>query len=393
LDEIGSRLTPEHADVFLLTKGGLAERSHDVAVGEAPREFFYNLPDLISAGVDARMLNTSELGTSLLDKTLFGGEKLVARLTGISNRFSYLRRYHDTLADARAIVSYVDHLSLALGRHFNGQRRPVTVGLFHGLCDYPTWLTPFGRSIARSYTLKALRGLDVVGFFGPADMVEARRRFELSADKTALVRFGVDSDFWRPVPTEASGAKDEPFNIISVGSDPSRDYDTLLNAEIDTNMTLVTRLPLRIENDRRNVTVTRGAFWDSRLTDTGLRELYARADVAVVPLKDVYQPTGYSVTLQAMSCGCPVVLSDIKGLWAPDILVHDENCLKVPPGDANALAEAVHRLRDDPDLAARISKKARKTVETEFSLKNMYASFASLFERVDKIAVSRGSRT
>ena len=50
-----------------------------------------------------------------------------------------------------------------------------------------------------------------------------------------------------------------------------------------------------------------------------IRELYQDA-FAIIPLKDVFQPSGYSVTLQAMACGKPVVLTKTKGLWAPKYL-------------------------------------------------------------------------
>ena len=39
-----------------------------------------------------------------------------------------------------------------------------------------------------------------------------------------------------------------------------------------------------------------------------LRKLYQDASIIVIPIRDVFQPSGYSVTLQAMSCGKPVIL-------------------------------------------------------------------------------------
>ena len=51
-----------------------------------------------------------------------------------------------------------------------------------------------------------------------------------------------------------------------------------------------------------------------------IRELYQDAFAIIIPLKDVFQPSGYSVTLQAMACGKPVVLTKTKGLWAQKYL-------------------------------------------------------------------------
>ena len=83
------------------------------------------------------------------------------------------------------------------------------------------------------------------------------------------------------------------------------------------------------------------------MSDDDIRRLYNRARAVIVPLKDVYQPSGYSVTLQAMSCGRPVVLTKTRGLWAPEHFIDGENCLLVPPGDAAALGAAISRLRSD----------------------------------------------
>lgn len=119
--------------------------------------------------------------------------------------------------------------------------------------------------------------------------------------------------------------------VFSIGQDPNRDFDTLVNAEIEVPIRLHTALPVAIPTGRQNVTVSKGSYHKSTLTDKELRDLYRRSLAVVVPLKDVYQPTGYSVTLQAMACGKPVVLTRIKGLWAPELLRDGENCLLVPP--------------------------------------------------------------
>jgi len=104
------------------------------------------------------------------------------------------------------------------------------------------------------------------------------------------------------------------------------------------------------------------------MNDEDLRQLYNMARAVVVPLKDVHQPTGYSVTLQAMACGRPVILSNIKGLWTHTLLKSGVNCLLVPPGDAKALGEAIGQVRANPSWAADIGRAARETVLAHFGL-------------------------
>jgi glycosyltransferase involved in cell wall biosynthesis len=81
-----------------------------------------------------------------------------------------------------------------------------------------------------------------------------------------------------------------------------------------------------------------------------------------------------------MSCGKPVVLSDIKGLWTPGVLRNGENCLLVRPGDANALGEAIGRLRADAQLRARIGQAARETALAHYTLDRTASSTRALAE-------------
>lgn len=66
-----------------------------------------------------------------------------------------------------------------------------------------------------------------------------------------------------------------------------------------------------------------------------------------------------TAVLEAMAAGVPVIASATGGLSA---LVGDGAGLLVPPGDAQALAAAIERLRRDPALAARIKETARRRV-------------------------------
>jgi glycosyltransferase involved in cell wall biosynthesis len=64
--------------------------------------------------------------------------------------------------------------------------------------------------------------------------------------------------------------------------------------------------------------------------------------------------------LEAMSSGLCIVSTDVGGLRY--LLTHNYNALLVPPDNPVAMAEAVRRILTDPDLAARLSRNARKSV-------------------------------
>ncbi len=382
--QVKERLSPGPARVVLMTKSGLAERMGDIAEGEAPRDFFYNFIDLVERGYDARMLNTSSSYTGLMGKISRARERAWGRLSGISQRHRLLDETRSTWQNADVIVSFTDHFSLTLGDYFRDKaHRPHTVGVFHGLCDFAPRLTRLGAAYADSYVRRCLGGLDLVCFMGPADRAESQRRYGLTDAQTELLLFGVDTEFWRSAPTNYTReTTDDQFQVLTVGSDPSRDFETLLKADVPGKLRMVTRLPVdQWIKSSDDVELIQGSYWNTQLTDTGLRRLYWDTDAVVVPLKDVYQPTGYSVALQAMACAKPIVLSNIIGLWAPDLYVDGENCILVPPGEPKALSDALERLRADANFARELGERGRRFVERHFTLRNMNESMLDAVQR------------
>lgn len=65
--------------------------------------------------------------------------------------------------------------------------------------------------------------------------------------------------------------------------------------------------------------------------------------------------------LEAAAFGLPIVSTDVGGI--PDLFVHEETALLVGSEDPSAMADAVRRLLDDPDLSAHLSDNARRLAE------------------------------
>ena len=348
-----------------------------VAARRAPREFFYGVLELQERGYDIEQISSAEPYSDALGPLHRAAELARSHLTGLGLRTHFVSRIQDRMRTARVAVSFTDGFSLTLGRYYRNTHAdvPFLVGCFHGLSDLEFKSPRLLRSMVFSVIRRALQRLDHIAFFGPADREHGIATYGLHREKTSIILFGVDTEFWTP-----GGAPAEDF-IFSIGQDPNRDFDTLVNADSEVAMRIHTVLPVAVPPTRRNVQVTSGTYHRSTLTDEELRDLYRRAMAIVVPLKDVYQPSGYSVTLQAMACGKPVILSRIRGLWAPDLLRDGENCLLVPPGDRAALAAAVSRLAADSALRRRLGQAARKTVLEHFSL----SAAASSLERLIKL--------
>lgn len=95
-----------------------------------------------------------------------------------------------------------------------------------------------------------------------------------------------------------------------------------------------------------------GAIEVGYVSDAELKALYQNAACFVYP--SLYEGFGLP-PLEAMACGCPVVLSSAGSL--PE--VGGEAVLYFDPHDAAALAEAVARVLDDPGLAQQLCRKGR----------------------------------
>lgn len=97
-----------------------------------------------------------------------------------------------------------------------------------------------------------------------------------------------------------------------------------------------------------------------------------------------YEPFGI-VPLEAMACGVPVIASTVGGLV--DTVVDSVTGLHIPPRDETALAQALQRLLNDEQFAARMGAAGRERAVTRYS----WQRIATDTERVYGQLVSRPS--
>jgi glycosyltransferase involved in cell wall biosynthesis len=365
---VSSRNGSAHAEIAAFTKGGRDFRLQNLHVGEeTPLDFFYGFPDLEQAGLSAALLSSAGAVPGRKGVVADFIESAIARVTHISLRPLSAKLRILSLNGTKVVISYTDGFSLSLGLvRLNWKDRPVLIGGFHALAAIDAQTPAILRPLMHRVISRALSNLDHIFFFGAAECAFAIREYGLPADRCSLFTHGIDTEFWRPMPDENVG----DF-VAAVGQDPNRDFELLVKAPGNHPTVIVTRRVLHVPEAAKHIRVTAGDFFGKgSMSDSDLRRLYNQALAVVVPVKDVYQQSGYSVSIQAMSCGRPVIVSRTKGLWRPDLMRDGENCLLVPPSDANALGAAIARLRSDPALAARLGRAARETAVAHFGLEN-----------------------
>lgn len=305
-------------------------------------------------------------------------EKQIARQVGIGLVLDLALGNLVKLREADLIISTVDACGLPiLMLKSLGLLGTPTIYISQGLAHRVNKLPIDSRTrrwVQRLYGcfLRSAERILVLGEGAVAPLVDT---FALEPQKVFCIPFGIDAEFWTPGPDPDIGDY-----ILSVGSDQARDYQTLLQAVTQEHLKIVTRL---LPPGRLNHPIEVG----SQFTDVELRELYRRARFVVIPLKDVDQPSGQSATLQAMACGQAVILSRTRGLWEPDHMRHLENCYLIPPGDVQALRQAMHYLSDFPGEARRIGQNARRTVEERYTSQRFAAELECHVDEVLQFAV------
>jgi glycosyltransferase involved in cell wall biosynthesis len=86
------------------------------------------------------------------------------------------------------------------------------------------------------------------------------------------------------------------------------------------------------------------------------------------------------VLLEAMAHGRPVVATPVGG--TPELVTDGETGLLVPPRDPEALAEALRRVLDDPDLARRLGEAGRARVAERFTAAEQARRILAIYDDV-----------
>jgi glycosyltransferase involved in cell wall biosynthesis len=115
------------------------------------------------------------------------------------------------------------------------------------------------------------------------------------------------------------------------------------------------------------------------LTQEALFEEYLRATAFALPcrvLEDGDRDGIPNVLMEAMACGVPVVSTGVSGI--PELVRDGENGLLVEPDRPEDLADALHRLVKDPELARHLGAQGRATVLDRFDAGTTARRMASL---------------
>jgi glycosyltransferase involved in cell wall biosynthesis len=223
------------------------------------------------------------------------------------------------------------------------------------------WLVGDGYDARRIVVIR--NGVDLTRFAGPPNPAQVRRDLGLPAGiplvavVSRLNRMKGLEQFLQAA--AIIGRRFPNARFLIIGETPPHDRPYL-----DELKSLATRLHV-----------------EDRVIFTGLRSdvpaLLAGVDVAAMPsLNEALS----NALLESMASGSPVVATRVGG--TPEALVDGRTGLLVPPGDVDALAGAIVRLLEAPELATRLGQAARQLIADRFSIDRMAATTEELYREL-----------
>ncbi|RMG37270.1 MAG: glycosyltransferase family 1 protein [Gammaproteobacteria bacterium] len=185
-----------------------------------------------------------------------------------------------------------------------------------------------------------------------------RRDWDLAADETVilLARRLVEKNGVIVLARAMAHLADLPVRLVVAGDGPERGAMERILGEAGML-------------DR---TLFLGSVANARMPD-----VYRAADISVLPsFMEATSITG----LESMACGLPLVGTRVGGI--PALIAEGETGLLVPPGDPEALAQALRELVVDPERRQTMGQWARERAETEFSWRQIAGRTLGVYRRL-----------
>ena len=204
---------------------------------------------------------------------------------------------------------------------------------------------------------------DILTVLSPDNLIRARELFPDTPIE--FVRFGIDAGAIVPA---VRRIRHHPLRVLSLGRDMHRDWDTLIEAikpcgDCHLRVASTQNAP-RSGLNSSNIELVKPA------TASEVFDLYAWADIVVLPLRANLHASGITVLAEAALSGVPVIATDTGGLRS---YFSTSEVRYVPVGDILALRNAIGELADDDNLRFQLARAAQERILSDDLSSKAYA--------------------
>ncbi|MFC1848232.1 glycosyltransferase family 4 protein [Chloroflexota bacterium] len=263
------------------------------------------------------------------------------------------------------LVPYLRSLPPYIATQHGTTRSDIEMQNTHTL--YSMGLKLFRHSLIAA-DRKISRNASIVIAVSRSCAIELQHVYGVCADKIVTIPNGVDTDFF--VPVETLDIVRGPSILYSGRLDARKGVEDLVpcaahicSQRPEVRFVIAGDGPLASKMKR----MVSAANLDANFRFVGflnhrhLLEHYQQASVFVLP--SYYEGLPLSL-LEAMSCGIPVVATDIDG--NSEVIADGETGLLVPPGDPHRLAVAILKFLDDDGFRRQIGASARRHIAQNY---------------------------
>ncbi|MEY3266595.1 MAG: hypothetical protein RJA15_1041 [Actinomycetota bacterium] len=251
---------------------------------------------------------------------------------------------------------------------------PITKDRQLEMSHAPNWWKR--RSVGRWYSFVDMQGkvaskMPRIVVVSENSITDINKDMGVSRDRMRLVPVGVDPELFKPLPNVAR----QPGRLLTTASADVAlkglsyllEAMALLRKDRDIRLTIIGKPRPGHSMDLIDSLGLRPYIdFVSGVTDERIVELYAEAELAVVP--SLYE--GFSLpAIEAMSTGICLVATDGGAL--PEVTgTNNDTVLQCPAADSAALAATIARGLDDAELRARVGEAGRQRVVSRWSWKH-----------------------
>lgn len=249
------------------------------------------------------------------------------------------------------------------------------MGLYSKKLRFP-FLKKFHFFIIKLFNLSVKK----IMFLGEGELKKALKIHKTSKNKFILFPFSVDTEFWNDLQYDKTQIKD---TILFVGNDGNRNSELFLEVVDnlkDINFIAITNIENLLNAKRSNLNVVKGSFGSSNLSDTELKQYYLSSKLVILPLKESSQPSGQSVTLQALSCGTQVIISDTEGFWDRNNFKNNENIYLVKENSYKSWSNKINQVLSDEKNLKITQKQGQELVSNLYTLENFKDKLIEIIE-------------
>ena len=304
------------------------------------------------------LLELAQFSTGTFPEPLAFSFRALRHLTPRAGEFDLV---HDNQCLGYGILKLERHIPTIVTLH-----HPITRDRQLEMDHAPNWRKRL--SVGRWYSFVKMQGrvasrMPRIVVVSENSIRDIHADMGVAYDRMRLVPVGVDPELFRPRPEVAR----VPGRLITTASADValKGLSYLLEAlaklrtERDVSLTVIGKPKAGKTMELiESLGLRQHVQFVSGVTDERIVELYAEAELAVVP--SLYE--GFSLpAIEAMVTGTALVATDGGAL--PEVTGADgETVLACRAGDADALAAAIARGLDDPELRARVGVAGRRRV-------------------------------